>query len=167
MTNVLFTSAKEIKQICGIGGNIDPDKIRPFIVLAQDQDLQKLLGTQLYSEMIRRARASTITGHYQTLLNDWIKPFLAFKTTAKFIKVGGYSVANEGLTRHQPDSAIPLEFREVISLSEEYDNSADFYAGRLYEYLCVNQQSFPEFNEIQQGDIKRDSQTYFSGFQFK
>ena len=166
MTNVLFTSAREIKQITGIGGNIDPDKIRPHIITAQDIHLQKLMGTQLYDELIHRVNTSTLTGHYLTLVNDEVKRFVAFKAAASYIRVGGYNIANEGITRHQPDNAIPVDRFEVSNLAELFDNNADYYGGRLYEYLCTNQTLFPEFNEIQSGDVKRDNQTYFSGIHF-
>ncbi len=65
-------SANHIVKRTILGGNIDPEKIIPFIKTAQDKYLLLILGTVLFDKMQDDIAAGTLTGRYLTLQNEYI-----------------------------------------------------------------------------------------------
>ena len=70
--NILFCSRNDIVKRTPLGGNIDPDKIIPFVKTAQDKYLLLILGTVLFDKMQDDILAGTLTGRYLTLQNEYI-----------------------------------------------------------------------------------------------
>ena len=46
--NILFISRNDIIRRSPVGGNIDPEKLVPFIKTAQDKYIWVILGSKLY-----------------------------------------------------------------------------------------------------------------------
>ena len=70
--NILFCSRNDIVKRTPLGGNIDPEKIIPFVKTAQDKYLLLALGTVLYDKLQDVIASGTLTGVYQTLVNEYI-----------------------------------------------------------------------------------------------
>ena len=67
----LITS-QEIKTNTSMGGNVDADKYMHLLNDVQVLILEPALGTALYDVIV----AGGLSGEYQTLLDDYIKPIL-------------------------------------------------------------------------------------------
>jgi len=84
MAKALFASTAYVKKKSIISGSVDPDKMLQFIETAQDMHIQNYLGTTLYKQLMLLISNGTITDvgneKYRDLLDDYIKPMLAWFT---------------------------------------------------------------------------------------
>ena len=78
MSKALFIQKKDITRFTAANGSIDTDKLLPYIDMAQDIDIQRLLGSKLYDKISADITAApqTLTGNYLTLVDTYIKPTL-------------------------------------------------------------------------------------------
>jgi hypothetical protein len=74
MSQALFVSANRLKRDTAIGGSVDDDLIRPYVYMAQQRWILPVLGTKLYDKLSADIDAGTVTGDYETLLNEYIIP---------------------------------------------------------------------------------------------
>ena len=70
--NILFCSRNDIVKRTPLGGNIDPEKIIPFVKTAQNKYLLLILGTKLFDKLQNDIAAGTVANQYLTLMNDYI-----------------------------------------------------------------------------------------------
>ena len=68
MAQVLLVRRQDILKLTPINGNVDTDKITPFIKSAQDIHIQDILGTKLFEKLIDGVQNSNLTADYNTLL---------------------------------------------------------------------------------------------------
>ena len=76
MATALFISRTDLVKNSIIDGNVDTDKFIQFIKIAQQIDIQNLLGTDLYNKISQDIIDDTLTGNYLTLVNTYVQPTL-------------------------------------------------------------------------------------------
>jgi hypothetical protein len=74
--DVLLITKDDLFKYTQLSGNFDIDKITPFIKVAQDIEVQQLLGTVLYRKILTDVQNSTLTGNYLTLVSEYVQPML-------------------------------------------------------------------------------------------
>ena len=70
MAKALFVTRQDISVFTAANGNIDNDKLLPFINQAQDIHIQNYLGTDLYDKIQADIVAGTLAGVYLTLVTE-------------------------------------------------------------------------------------------------
>ncbi len=90
MAEFLFITPEELIQGTIIGGNVDVDKYITSVANAQIQVIEPLLGTELYDKIKLDAQNDTLTGLYETLYNDFVKPITKAEATAEYIEISSY-----------------------------------------------------------------------------
>ena len=144
--NILFVSRNDIVKRTPVGANIDPDKIIPFIKIAQDKNILVLLGTVLYEKLQSDIAAGTITGVYRTLLDDFITDTLVNYAMVEALPYMAYTFGNGSVVKNtnseqgSSPSKGDLDFLLGKSLQ-----TASFYAERLVSYLIANNTLYPEY----------------------
>ena len=98
---ILLTD-NELSKNTLLSGNIDKDKLRQCILDAQAERLEVLLGEKLYEKICTDYDADTLVDDYLTLYTDYIKPFLIRQSALEYLKIGAFSVSNNGIS--QPTS---------------------------------------------------------------
>ena len=69
MAKVLFIQRKDLVTFTAANGNVDTDKLLPYVEMAQDIEVQRLLGTDLYEKLKADISGGTLTGNYLTLVD--------------------------------------------------------------------------------------------------
>ena len=151
----LFISPAQVKKTTILGGNVDVDKFLFCIESVQITVIEPLLGTELYDKIIADLTADTLSGDYLTIFNEFVQPITKFESTAQYINIAQYSVANGGVFKHSPDSAEVVERGEVNSLADYYHNNAEPYIKRFNKWICKN--SIPEYKTYQD-EVNADRQ---------
>ena len=102
MTDTLLISWTKVKQYTDINDSLDADLIKNAIREAQDIELQRVIGTLLYQKLISDVQASSLTGAYQTLVNDYIQDMLLYASyyNIRFIYSKCYLVKNKKSFKH-------------------------------------------------------------------
>ena len=68
MATVILVKPKDVKRLTSLGGSVDVDKFIQYIKMAQDMEVQNILGTMLYERLQIDVAANTLTGNYKVLL---------------------------------------------------------------------------------------------------
>jgi hypothetical protein len=62
--NVLLITKDHLFKYTQLQGNVDIDKVTPFVKIAQDIQVQEILGTKLYRKILTDVQADTLAGNY-------------------------------------------------------------------------------------------------------
>ena len=147
-----------------LSGDVDSDKFIQYIAIAQDIHIQRLLGTDLLEKIQADIIAGTLTGNYQTLVEDWVKPALIHWALVEFLPMGSVTVSNGGVYRHEPENASALTKEEVDSLVSQERDFAVYYSNRLVDYLCNKSSLFPEYTSNTNEDVNPSSNNNFASW---
>ena len=166
MSKALFVTRQDISIFTAANGNIDNDKLLPFINQAQDIHIQNYLGTDLYVKLQNDITADpqTLAGDYLALVNDYIKPMLMHWSMVEYLPFAGVNIANGGIYTKNPENSTALTKEHVDSLIERARTTAEFYTNRFIDYMNFNQEKFPEYTSNSNGDISPDYKADFGGW---
>ena len=167
MSKALFVTRHDISVFTAANGNIDSDKILPFINQAQDIHIQNYLGTELYNKLQGDITATpqTLAGNYLTLVNTYIKPMLMHWAMVEYLPYAGVNIANSGVFVKTPENSTPLTRDEIGSLVERSRTTAQFYTNRFIDYMQNNASSlFPEYYSNSNEDMYPDDVADFGGW---
>lgn len=165
MAKVLFIQRKDLVTFTAANGNVDTDKLLPYVEMAQDIEVQRLLGTDLYEKLKADINGNTLTGNYLTLVDTYIKPILIHYGFMRALPYLGITIANGGIYRNSAENATALTKDEVEYLVEAERDAAQYYSTRMIDYLNFNASAnFPEYFTNQNEDISPDYDDNFNGW---
>ena len=139
---ILLTD-NELSKNTLLSGNIDKDKLRQCILDAQAERLEVLLGEKLYDKICADYEADILRDEYLTLYTDYIKPFLIRQSALEYLKIGAFSVSNNGIFQPTSQNAQPISDAQLQVLKDEMSIKANAYADRMHRWLKQN--NLPEF----------------------
>lgn len=164
MAQALFISIADIKKHTSVNGSVDPDKIINFVKIAQDIEIQALLGTDLYNKINDDIVAGTITDPYLSLVNDYIKPALIHYAMVHYLPFGSVTIANKGIYKHNAENSQTAAKSDIDYLVNKELSIAQHYAQRYKDFMCNNSTLFPEYNTNSNGDMHPEKNISFSNW---
>ena len=169
MATALFINRTDLVKNSILDGNVDTDKFIQFIKVAQQIDIQNLLGTDLYNKISAditsgAAGGTGLTGNYLTLVNTYVQPTLIWFAQMNYIPFAAYTIKNGGVFKGTSETAETVNKNEVDYLVDKAREYANYYSTRLVDYLQFNTDLFPEYNSNTDNDIHPDTDTTFKGW---
>jgi hypothetical protein len=164
MATALFIKREDIVRNTALGGNVDTDKFIQFIKIAQQIHITNYLGTKLYDKISNDILASSLTGDYLALVNDYVQPMLIHFAMMEYLPFAAYTIANGGVYKHNSENSTSVEKGEVDFLIEKERKIAEYYVQRFLDYMTFNQSLFPEYNSNTNEDIYPDRDVQRSGW---
>jgi hypothetical protein len=166
---VLLISEVKLKAFTNINKNVDMDVLKAEVQIAQDIDLQTILGTKFYNHLLSQVSATgnTFNADETTLVNDYIQPFLI--QTAYFNSMPGimYRSMNRGIVEGTMENATSVDINTFKYLRTIQKQRSDFYMTRIQDYLLIGrgQNKFPDYvtQSTIDGMIPDRSQKYNNG----
>jgi len=168
MAKTLLITTDDIKKFTPIGGNVDTDKIIPLLITEQDTNIQSLLGTELLEKVQSDIDASTLTGEYATLVNDYVKPTLYWGAFSIYLSFAPFTIGNGGLYQHRSENSDSVSLDDAQRLAKIARDKANYYRERCEDYLCFKQSELPEYNQNTNEDVyptRGAGMPYPGGFQ--
>ena len=160
----LLITRQDLVKFTATNGNVDTDNFIQWIKVAQDIHLQNYLGTKLLNKLKTDILASTLAGNYQTLVESYCKPVLIHWAMVEYLPFAAYTIANKGIFKHSSENAVNIEKAELDLLIDKERQIAQHYTQRMIDYLCFNNNLFPEYNQNNNGDIYPDTNNYNIGW---
>ena len=164
----LFITTDDLRRKSIIGGAVDADKFVQFIEVAQDIHIQNYLGTKLYDKISSLIVNDTIddagNAVYKTLLNDYLTPMLIWFAQSDYYMFASYQVSNGGVFRHRSESSETPSMQEIKSLVDSSRDKAEFYVRRFLDYMDNNNNSYPEYNDVNEDGMYPDKNENFNGW---
>lgn len=136
-----------------LSGNIDTDKLTPFIKIAQDIHIQGLLGTKLYDKILNGIEDGTISTAYEDFTIKYVKPVLIHYAVADLLAFHAYSVDNGGIFKHSSDTGEVVTKDEVDKIVKKQRDIGDHYRSFLVRHLQLHPENFPEYTDYQEEGI--------------
>lgn len=166
---VLLISETKLKNFTNINKNVDMDVLKAEIQIAQDIDLQTILGTLFYNHLLSQVSSTgnTFNADETTLVNDYIQPFLIQQAYFQCIPQLMYRTMNRGIVEGMMENATSVDIETMKYLRTIQKQRADFYMTRLQDYLLTGrgQNKFPQYQTQSSidGMIPDRSQKYNNG----
>ena len=166
---VLLISEIKLKNFTNINKNVDMDVLKAEIQIAQDIDLQTILGTLFYNHLLSQVSSTgnTFNAAETTLVNDYIQPYLIQQAYFQCIPQLMYRTMNRGIVEGTMENAASVDIETMKYLRSIQKQRADFYMTRLQDYLLIGkgQNQFPQYvtQSSIDGMIPDRSQKYYNG----
>ena len=164
MATALFINRTDLVKNSILDGNVDTDKFIQFIKVAQQIDIQNLLGTDLYNKISGHIIAGNLAGNYLSLVNTYVQPTLIWFAQMNYIPFAAYQIKNGGVFKHSSETAQNVDKNEVDYLVGKAREYANYYSTRLVDYLSFHNDLFPEYNSNTDEDISPDTNDLFNGW---
>jgi len=148
MTTTFIISEEKLRFFTDLNDSVDSSLIKNAVREAQDISLQRIIGTPLYKSILNKIDTSTLTGNYQTLVDDYIQDFLLYAAYYEALEAIYIRPRNNGLlTPTGGENSIETD-RSLFNVKRQNAlNKMEFYADKLSAYLAEEQTLFPELNE--------------------
>lgn len=151
MATYLIT-AQDIRLNTNLGGNVDSDKLLPFITDIQVMVLENVLGTKLYEKILTDFDNEALTGLYLQMFEDYIKPVLWHSVFAEYVKIGSIIIGNGGMYKHVAENAEVASIEDINYIAKNAQSKADTYIDRLIRFLCDQGGNISEYTTTQDED---------------
>ena len=147
---VLLISETKLKSYTNINKNVDMDVLKAEIQIAQDIDLQTILGTKFYKQLLSKVGPDGTNGFNEDeliLVNEYIQPYLVQTAYFNAMPQIMYRTMNRGIVNGQMESATSVDSETFKYLRSIQKQRADFYSQRLIDYLLLGrgQNKFPAY----------------------
>lgn len=164
MAQALFVNREDIVKFSAVNGNVDVDKFIQFVKIAHDIHLQNYLGTDLFNKISTDIIGSSLSGNYLSLVNNYIKPMAIHWAMVEYLPFAAYTIANKGVYKHGSENSETVSKDEVDFLIEKHRDIAQHYTQRFIDYMCFNNNLFPEYNSNSNEDMNPDKDSSFNGW---
>lgn len=151
---IRLVTSQEIIEHTSMGGNVDTDHYVHFIDDVQVMYIENVLGTKLYDKILTDFDASTITGDYLEMLDEYIKPIIWHLVYAEYLRAGNVIAGNAGIFEHTPEGGQTADLDNIIYRVKAAKSIADAYTDRLKRYLC--DKNISEYDNAQDNDYDQD-----------
>lgn len=171
MTSTFFISETKLREFTDINNNVDSLFLKNAVRVAQDIEIQRILGTILYDKLISDIDGSTLSGVYKTLVDDYVQDALLFWAYYYALEDLYIRPRNNGVLRAtggENSESVDLNIYNVKRQSAK--NKAKWYSEKLTEYLIAKgTTTFPELGQSAElyENIPDYSVKYASPFQFR
>lgn len=118
--------------------NFDSHLIKStFIEIAELNHVKPFLGEDLYN--------ACVGGSYVTLVNDYIKNYLAFCVKFEILPDITYNTTSQGVVDNLADFTSPVDPQKLNYLRSETYKKAETYKKKMEKYLDDNKTLYPEW----------------------
>ena len=164
MAQALLITDTDLKKFTATNGNVDVDKFVQFIKIAHDIHIQNYLGTKLLEKIEADIIAGTLAGNYLSLVNTYVKPMLIHWAMVEYLPFAAYTIANKGVYKHSSENSENVDKNEVDYLTEKERSIAQHYTERFINYMCFNNNLFPEYNTNSNDDMYPDRMNNYTSW---
>ncbi len=166
MATVLFINRTDLMRNSIMDGNVDTNKFIQFIKIAQEIDVQQIMGTQMYNGLSNAIPniEDPSNARWKTVLDDYIVPMLIWYAQASYMPFAAYQIKNGGVFKHTSENAQSVDKNEIDFLVEKARTNAEWYSRRFIDFMSFNQQTYPEYTNNKNDDLYPSNDATFNGW---
>lgn len=138
MEDILLLYPNDISTYTNISGNLDLDRITPYIRLAQRTELKRILGLDLYNKIAEDFKNDALTGKYLELYTNFVKDILINYASYYVIIFNSIRTDNKGNFLYSPENAEPADFGDVEKIASRYQKIGAAMELEFGKWLCNN-----------------------------
>jgi len=166
MATQLFINRTDLVRNSIMDGNISTDKFIQFVKIAQEIDVQQIMGTDLYNGLSAAMPniEDAANARWKTILDDYIVPMLIWYAQSNYYPFAAYQVKQGGVFKHTSENSISVDKNEVDFLVEKARTNAEWYSRRFIDFMSFNQATYPEYTSNTNDDIYPSYDSTFNGW---
>lgn len=145
--DVLLTNENIIKSTTNVFENVNGNMLLPSIKIAQDLDLENVIGTKLLESLQQMVYKNEYKNIHKRLLDSYVQPYLTYSAIVRLIPVVSWKITNAGVVTTSDEKMNPLTANDVDKVKAYYQKIADSYKNKLQRFLIANHSQFPELGE--------------------
>jgi hypothetical protein len=130
----IWLTENDIPALTSFAGNIDTDALKPFIVIAQTNDILPILGVDLYNKINTEIENETLSGIYLEFYDKYIIFMLAYFSCSHYIAINTSQISQNGIIK--PEQRTDLS--EINRLSALYNQLGNNVFLQLKEFIRLN-----------------------------
>ena len=157
---ILFVNPDYLKRLTNLNGSIEDSYIVPSVIVVQDKILQAYLGTDLLNKLKAEVSGGTLTGVYETLMDEYVRKATAWWVMVDLVPSLYVKIDNGGLVIRSAENTSPISGDDLHREIERARQNAQFYTERLVRYLSNNSNLYPEYSTNSGGDMLPRTDTY-------
>ena len=120
-----FINISQIAAYSSFDGNIDNDSISPNIDQAQNNDIERVLGTTLYDKINGDLNAgASLTGNYLVIFNKYIVRLQVYYTCYYYLSFTVPKVSQNGAYFVTPEKTQALTLDQLERMASKYEKLA-------------------------------------------
>lgn len=148
MTTTLLISEAKVRAFSDVNESVDDSLMVNAIREAQDIVIQPIIGTKLYNALIEKIDNNSISGSYQTLVDDYIQPALVYASLYNITENVYVRTRNNGLlTPTGGENSVNVDKTMYDTKRQSVFNKQQFYSDTLSRYLNEKYNLFPELGQ--------------------
>ncbi len=165
MRTALLISEQRLKSWTNLDSNVRNEEIAPWIIAAQDVQIQTTLGTLFLDRLKAGVIANDLNADEILLLNDYIAPTLAQYALYLLLPSLKYKAVEKGLLSGESEETSNTTLEELQFMRQTTLDLAEFYDARLREFLKdVTAGTYPQYTQPGTDGMNPNKSTpYFSG----
>jgi len=146
MTNTFLISETKLRSFSDINNNVDTELLRNAVRIAQDLEINRIIGTLLYESLLTQVDNGSFTNsNYETLVNNYLQDALLYWAYYYALEDIMIRPRNNGvLVPTGGENSIEADKYYYNTKRQSAKNKAEFYSERLTNYIISNTNLFPE-----------------------
>lgn len=125
-----------------VTSNTDIAEFVPYISIAQELHISRILGEPLMSELCTQISDNTLTPENSQLILR-IAPALSFYAVYQALPFHWASIVNKGITVRESENSKGIDIKDLAQLRQWIKNDADVLRNRLIDFLTNSATSYP------------------------
>ena len=141
----LFVSQEKLVNFTSTNQNLSPELLVPFILEAQDIELQYYLGSTFYFSIEKQVLEGNVSADNQFLLDNYISKALiqwGLMRALPFIK---YRIFSKSVLSPTAENAESVSLQEIQFLQQELRTAGNFYCERMTDWINLHPGGYPVF----------------------
>ncbi len=139
----LIVTDDDLKAYSLLDFNIDPEKLIPYILEAQQLRLEPIIGTPFYRKLQDPDRGY----EYDYLVTFYVTQALVSWALGIYIKRARYQIAEGGIFSHFSEDSETVAVSEVRVLAKEHEHNAETYARKMVSFIHTYKEHYPEWDQ--------------------
>lgn len=142
---IYFVTTNYLKSLTPTNNNVEDNEIVPVIKTSAEFKVKSYIGTYFFSDLLIKFNDQTLNAAEEILVQEFMKPAIAWRAASETILNTTYSLRNKGLQQSSGDFSNSPEFKIVSFMYHHYTDKADYYDRKLCDFLHENREDYPEF----------------------
>jgi hypothetical protein len=141
----LFVSEERLKAFTSVNQNVSPLDLMPYILQAQDIELQYMIGSTFYFQLRDQVLSGTVSVANQFLLDNYIGSMLCNYGLERALPFLKYKVFNKSVLSPTSENAETITLEELKFLQQEVRSTAQVYGKRCIEWIINHPADYPTY----------------------
>jgi hypothetical protein len=140
-------STDTLKELSLIENNVESGKLAVMMNRVQKTYLEPVLGTPLYKKVLQDIEDETVTGIYETLVDEYLIDYFLVCCELEYIVSGSNKLMNMGSGKFNPNEMSQNDLPQNNDVRDNLKRHKVAYKNTLVGWLKDNKADIPEYEE--------------------